>query len=65
MSLSCEYCHEDRDGYVTPIEKNAHLYLKHPNKLVLRFDRKWHECQINYCPMCGRNLEAKHEEADK
>ena len=23
----CEYCHEDLEGYVKPLEKNCHAYL--------------------------------------
>lgn len=53
---SCDYCHEDSDGYVKPIEKNCHavifgsvLYLK---------AKEWRgEVEIKYCPMCGRRLE--------
>ena len=56
----CEYCHEDRDGYILPIEKNCHAYFGYPNKLILKFGKEWRECKINYCPMCGRNL--KEEE---
>ena len=24
----CEYCHEDIDGYVKPIEKNCHAFIR-------------------------------------
>lgn len=24
----CEYCHEDSDGYVKPIEKNCHAFIR-------------------------------------
>lgn len=54
--MTCEYCHEDRDGYIVPIEKNCHAYLIYPDKLMLKFDREHLECKINYCPMCGRKL---------
>ena len=55
--MSCEYCHEDRDGYVVPFDKNAHFFWEYPDKLIGRFDNnKWRECKINYCPMCGRGL---------
>ena len=53
---SCPYCHEDRDGYVAPIEKNCHAFIRYPNKLILTFDLQRRECRINYCPMCGREL---------
>ena len=54
--MSCQYCHEDRDGWIVPIEKNGHAYLIFPNTLRLRFARESRECKINYCPMCGRTL---------
>lgn len=54
----CPFCHEDRDGFVEPIEKNCHAYLRFPNKMVLAFGGERRECTINYCPMCGRKLEA-------
>jgi len=59
--MSCEYCHEDRDGYVLPLEKNCHAFLEYPNKLVLRFKKEWRECKINYCPMCGRLLKGAED----
>ena len=55
--MSCEYCHEDIDGYVRSIEKNCHAYYRFPNKLVIQFGRESREAIINYCPMCGRKLE--------
>ena len=51
----CEYCHEDLDGYVKPIEKNAHAYVA-ADSLVVSFARQVRVCKINYCPMCGRRL---------
>jgi hypothetical protein len=52
---SCEYCHEDSDGYVMPIEKNCHAAI-HGGVLYLKA-KGWHgEAQIKYCPMCGRRL---------
>lgn len=29
------YCHEDADGYVTPIEKNCHVFIIDNNKLYI------------------------------
>jgi len=55
----CEYCHEDSDGYVRPIEKNSHVWLVRRGKAVrLRVGLKgeYRECDILYCPMCGRRL---------
>lgn len=54
--MSCEYCREDRDGYVVPFDKNAHVFWKYPDKLIVRFGKERRECKIRYCPMCGREL---------
>ena len=54
--MSCPYCHEDRDGYIWPLEKNCHAYLRFPNKLVVKFGMRSRECEIQFCPMCGRKL---------
>lgn len=58
-SVSCIYCHEDSDGYVKPIEKNGHAFVRFGmNGWVLELKAKgWHEeTKIQYCPMCGRKL---------
>lgn len=52
----CEFCHEDADGFVRPLDKNAHAFLKYPNKLAMKFGKERRECVINCCPMCGRRL---------
>ncbi len=54
--MSCEYCHEDRDGCVGCIDHRGHLFFKYPNKLVLSFDESRTEFEIRFCPMCGREL---------
>lgn len=56
---ACDFCHEDRDGYIKPIEKNCHAFVSFGiNGWGLYLQAKgWHnEVQINYCPMCGREL---------
>ena len=56
---SCIYCHEDSDGYVTPIEKNCHAFIRFGmNGCELSLKAKgWHgSAKIKYCPMCGRRL---------
>ena len=50
----CEYCNEDFDGYVKPIEKNCHAFITDENKLYIKLGGLRRECRINYCPMCGR-----------
>ena len=55
----CEYCHEDSDGYARPIEKNSHVWLARQGrtmKLRACFKGGYSECDISYCPMCGRRL---------
>ena len=55
----CEYCHEDSDGYVKPIEKNNHAFVRFGVsgwELSMRANG-WHgSAKIRFCPMCGRNL---------
>lgn len=56
----CEYCHEDADGYVKPIEKNNHAFVRFGMngwELDLKANG-WHgSAKINYCPVCGRKLQ--------
>ena len=55
----CEYCNEDADGYVKPIEKNCHAFIRFGMngwELSLKANG-WHgSAKIRYCPMCGRDL---------
>jgi hypothetical protein len=58
----CEYCNEDSDGYVKPLEKNCHAFIRFGmNGWEISLQAKgWHgECKIRYCPMCGRDLFVK------
>ena len=55
----CDYCHEDSDGYVRPIEKNSHAWLVRRGrtmKLRVGLKGEYRECDILFCPMCGRRL---------
>ena len=57
--MNCTYCHEDRDGFVTPVEKNGHAVIwNYGNKWMLCLKAKGWETKvpINFCPMCGRRL---------
>ena len=58
----CEYCHEDFEGYVKPIEKNNHAFVRFGMngwELDLKANG-WHGgAKIRYCPMCGRDLLVK------
>lgn len=56
----CEYCQPDADGYVKPIEKNSHALI-YPGmfgrwQLYIKLNGGRRECDIYYCPMCGRRL---------
>lgn len=59
MKKYCEYCHMDEDDFITPLEKNCHVYL-YPVRglwtLICKFKKKEYQININYCPMCGRKL---------
>lgn len=58
----CEYCNEDSDGYVKPIEKNNHAFVRFGmNGWELDLTANgWHgSAKIRYCPMCGRDLLVK------
>lgn len=55
----CIYCHEDSDGYVIPLEKNSHAFIRlGMDGWELSLHAKgWHgSAKIKYCPMCGRKL---------
>lgn len=58
----CEYCNPDSDGYVKPLEKNCHAFIRFGmNGWEISLQAKgWHgECKIRYCPICGRDLLVK------
>ena len=57
--IICPYCHEDADGYVKPLEKNCHAYVNRGFMgwhIVLKARGWMGEAKINFCPMCGREL---------
>lgn len=63
----CEYCHEDADGYVLPLEKNCHAFISYDmDGWTLNLKAKgWRgHYKIKFCPMCGRKLEAAGYEGD-
>jgi len=51
----CEYCKEDRDGYVRGIDKRGHYFI-HNDELILKRYGQRDSVKIKYCPMCGRKL---------
>ena len=55
----CEYCNEDSDGYVKPIEKNNHAFVRFGMdgwELNMKANGWYGSAKIRYCPMCGREL---------
>ena len=55
----CEYCHEDSDGYVKPLEKNCHAYIRFGmHGWVIELKAKgWNgKAPIRFCPICGRRF---------
>ena len=63
----CEYCHEDAEGYVKPIDKNNHAFVRFGItgwELSFRANG-WHcEASISFCPMCGRKLMRRTDKND-
>lgn len=58
-NADCAYCHEDSDGYVKPIEKNCHAFIRFGmNGWEISLSAKgWNgSAKIMHCPMCGRRL---------
>ena len=58
----CEYCNEDSDGHVKPIEKNNHAFVRFGMngwELSLKANGWRGSAKIRYCPMCGRDLFVK------
>lgn len=56
---SCTYCQEDSDGYVTPIEKNCHAFIRFGMngwELNMKANGWYGSAKIRFCPMCGREL---------
>ena len=60
MQARCEYCNEDFDGYVKPIEKNCHAFVYHSPidgwVLSLKYGAWRKDVPIRFCPICGREL---------
>ena len=58
-NVDCIYCHEDSDGYVKPIEKNGHAFIRFGMSgwEISLGAKGWNgSAKIMYCPMCGRRL---------
>lgn len=59
----CEFCHEDRDGYITHLDREGTGHAH-----IVWSDGSWKLCvssgkearmtiKIKFCPICGRRLE--------
>ena len=58
-NADCIYCHENSDGYVKPIEKNCHAFIRFgmDGWEISLSAKGWNgSAKIMYCPMCGRKL---------
>lgn len=57
---NCDYCHEDSDGYVIPLEKNCHVLVRRSPLdgwiLSVKYGAWRKNVPIKFCPMCGRGL---------
>lgn len=58
--MNCEYCQEDREGYVRGLDKQGHYYI-HNDELKLQRYGKKDTVKINFCPMCGRQLNSEYK----
>lgn len=64
----CEYCHYDRDGYIKLLPRkgrgNAAVYPRREGSrlLVTGPFKTQVSIPINYCPICGRELNPKEYE---
>ena len=55
----CEYCNEDFDGYVKPLDKNGQVAVfEKPHEKILDIDWYGHKMRlpISYCPMCRQKV---------
>lgn len=58
--MNCEYCQEDRDGYVRGLDKHGHYYIHNGELRLKRYGQK-DVVKINFCPMCGRQLDCEYK----
>lgn len=60
----CEYCRGEKNicEFSSPRESNS-IYIRGGNKLFCQMGYAYSYMyqKINFCPMCGRNLENKYE----
>ena len=62
----CEYCEEDYDGWYKPLDKNGHVCVfdtPHEKRIDVTYYGNRLRIDINYCPMCGRNLREEKKDA--
>lgn len=56
--LVCEYCHEEKE--ITQADYSRSFIKKESSRFCLIVDEDYYgtsEAYINYCPICGRNLD--------
>lgn len=56
----CKYCKTDCEGYIQPLDKNAHVFLRETTQyranLIIEWYGHYMDIPIKYCPICGRDL---------
>lgn len=61
----CDYCKKDSEGYVRMFGAFAlhhGTFGEQRNNVYLHCGRKVKSRQINFCPMCGRDLRRKNDD---
>lgn len=61
---SCEYCHVDKDSYISGLDRNGHVWIHKPdvcNELIIRYYGQQLRIPIKYCPICGRKFRGEDE----
>lgn len=60
----CKYCQEDKDGYVTTLDKNGHFCI-HESSIYVNWYGHKTEIPINFCPRCGAKMAESEVEDEK
>lgn len=57
----CDYCHEDSDGYVKPIEKNGHAFVRFGNGYNAGFEAGQRDLMLEKLPAAQPSFSQPHE----
>ena len=64
----CVYCTTDRDGYITGFDKRGKYYISKDalgESIFIIRGRELKQIPINFCPKCGRYLNAPYQKGGK